>query len=191
MKLLRALFAIVVLCGACLQARADDFQMIVIDPQFTVVDITTTTFTFEFSACDTGQAPSGYVGCFTGENLTGGTITGLQISVPNLIPNLVGPGNQPAGCDTSLSQTFFSSCSTQNLSNGYILTFSGGSIPSGQFLQSVFTIAEQGADPSEFGTMTAVATIANTPEPGSLVLLGTGLLSGGGYLVRRRRASRA
>jgi hypothetical protein len=53
----------------------------------------------------------------------------------------------------------------------------------------VFTIAEQGADPDSFGTMTAEATIANTPEPGSLLLLATGMLSTGRYLIRRRRAS--
>ena len=191
MNFLRVLFATLLVFGTCIRAKADDFQMIVIDPQFTVVDVTTTTFTFQFSACDTGQAPAGYAGCFTGENLTGGTIVGLSISVPNLIPNTTGGGNQPAGCDTTISQTFFTSCSTQNLSNGYILTFSGGNIPSDQFLNSEFTIAEQGADPAEFGTMTATATLASTPEPDSLILLATGMLSTGGYLLRRRRANRS
>lgn len=186
MRLLRALLLLALVCGMRLKARADDFQMIVIDPNFIVEDITTTTFTFQFSACDTGQAPAGYAGCFTGENLTGVPITSLSISVPNLIPNNGTPGFQPAGCDSTNAQSFFSACSAQTLGNGYLLNFSGGSIPSGQFLLSEFTIAEQGADPSEFGTMTAVINNV-TPEPGSLLLLATGMLSSGAYMIRRRR----
>ena len=188
MKLLRGVLVTTLLCGLGHIARADDFQMIVIDPNFTVEDITTTTFNFAFTGCDSGQAPAGYAGCFTGENLTGVPITSLTINVSNLIPNVGAPGVQPAGCDSSISQTFFSACSAQTVGNGYVLNFSGGSIPSGQFLQSEFTIAEQGADPSEFGTMTAVinSVTAVTPEPDSLLLLSTGMLSGAAYLVRRR-----
>jgi hypothetical protein len=184
MKLLCSLFALAILCSFSLHAKADDFQMIVVDPQFSVTDITTPTFTFHFTGCDAGQAPAGYIGCFTGENLTGAPITSLNIEVPHLI------GTQTAGCDALAGGLgFFSSCDPVTENDGYSITFTGGSIPEGPGLKGAFTIAEVGADPADFGTMTGTinGAIGATPEPDSLLLLTTGILSCGAYLVRRRR----
>ena len=184
MKRFRAFLALAVLCSFTLHAKADDFQMIVIDA-YSIQDITTTTFQFSFLPCDVGQAPTGYAGCFSGENLTGTPIRSLTIEVPHLI------GSQTAGCDAFAGGLgFFSTCDPETESDGYTLTFSGGTIPEGPGLKGAFTIAEIGAAPGDFGTMTGTINAA-TPEPDSLVLLSTGLLSTGVYLVRRRRAKLA
>jgi len=66
----------------------------------------------------------------------------------------------------------------------YTLDFSGGvGIAPGV----LFTIAETGADPDAFGDGDyATATLSSVPEPGSVVLLGTGAAFVGVFLVGRR-----
>ncbi|MDP9038767.1 MAG: PEP-CTERM sorting domain-containing protein [Acidobacteriota bacterium] len=177
MKMIRVLLALALVCGFAGRAKADDFQMIVVDPTNSYTDVFTNPFTFTFSACD-AQDPTltGYVGCFVGKNLTGQVIHSLEIFVPNTI------GSQTAGCalsGTGLDLFKDATCGSGPDGVGYELSFTNGTIGIGQF----FTIAEAGADPEDFGTMTGTA---NTPEPGSLWLLSSGLLSSG-YLLRRRR----
>ncbi|GAC1420951.1 MAG: hypothetical protein NVSMB62_15460 [Acidobacteriaceae bacterium] len=197
MKMLRILLVIGLVCGLTHRATADDFQMIVVDPlpSYQVFQITNTSFDFFFIApcISPGQIPSGanYDACFTGQNETGSVLTSLTIAVANNI------GNQTAGCSPSGLNNqqgqpidIFStiSCGPGPGGVGYLLTYSGGNIPTG----GIFTIAEQGATPADFGDVHAAAgTAAATPEPGSLILLSTGMLSAGSYLFggRRRRAA--
>lgn len=188
--------------SAIAKAAPVDFQVVVIDPPPSnlIVPITSNSFTFGFSPCvSPGQVPSGtpYVGCFTGENVTGQTLTSLLLFISS-IPN----GNDTCGFSGTGLDIFPSVlCTVTN--NGYLLYFSGGNIPTAnghapddaEFNRdSVFTIAESGIDPSAFPQVTANFNAVPTPEPDSIVLLSTGLITGGGLIVgnlRRRKIYRS
>ena len=183
MRMLRWLFAIALVCGLNGAAKADDFQMVVIDPLGGAV-ITNASFTFGFTPCDPGEVPGDtagfYVGCFVGENGTGVPITRLHFS----IPPIPGQPTQGAACDPYGSglDLFTASCSTS--ANGFTLDFTGGSIPIGGF----FLVAEHGVAADAFPDVNALANAAaNTPEPGSFWLLSTGTLLGGLFLADWRR----
>lgn len=197
MKILQCLVAFALACGLSSVAKADavDFQMVVIDPPPSnlINPITSDSFTFNFAPCvSPGQIPSGtnFVGCFTGENATGHTLTTLHIFVPFI------PG-QTAGCAPfGGGLDLFTSATCSDTGNGFILDFYGGNIPTSnghspddaEFNRdSVFTIAEAGVDPSAFPQVTA--DFNPVPEPSSLLLLATGTLAGGGMILgdwRRR-----
>lgn len=191
MKILRILPLLALVLGMTHRAKADDFQMIVVDPppSYQVFTITNPSFDFMFIApcVSPGQIPTGasYDACFTGQNETGKTLTSLTITVPNTI------GSQTAGCSPSgltngqgqpLDIFTTISCGPGAGGKGYLLTYSGGDIP----VDGIFTIAEKGATPADFGDVTAVAG-SSVPEPGSLWLLSTGMLSSGCMCVRRLR----
>ena len=179
MKMLHCSIAIALACGLTGMAKADDFQMVVIDPEYSVNIIDTTDFTFSLAPCVApGQVPVGsdYQGCFTGQNETVAALTSLLIEIPALVDD------QTASCALNGGGLdYFSDVSCSTGANGYTLDFTGGDIPIG----SVFTIAEAGADPADFPDQNT--GIANTPEPTSLLLLSTGVLSLGLFSVFRRR----
>jgi hypothetical protein len=186
MKLLRCLFALMLVCALSGMAKADpiDFHMVVVDPPgFDVTDLTTTSATVGFTACDAGQLPSGivgtYVGCDTFENLTGGPLTSLELAFPDT-GALVG---QVASCTPDAGPVNFFTTATCSIVDGFfVLDYSGGSIPEG-FPGGVFTIAEEGVDPSLFPD----GTLTTTPEPSSIWLLSTGALLLGAFFYSRRR----
>jgi hypothetical protein len=202
MRILRYMVAVSLFCGLTAAANAAQvsFQVIVIDPPPSnlIQPITSDSFTFSFAPCvSPGQVPQGtsYVGCFTGENSTGHTLTSLQMFIPT-IPGLgVDCGKSTTGLD------LFATVACTTVQGGYILDFEGGNIPTSighnpddaNFNRdSVFTIAEGGVDPSSFPEVTASFNSpipATTPEPNSLLLLATGLLTGGGLMLgdSRRR----
>jgi hypothetical protein len=109
------------------------------------------------------------------------------------IPGLdVDCGKSTTGLD------LFATVACTTVQGGYILDFEGGNIPTSighnpddaNFNRdSVFTIAEAGVDPSSFPEVTANFNAVATPEPTSLMLLATGVLTGGGLMLgdwRRR-----
>jgi hypothetical protein len=182
MKLLRYLAAIVLMCGLSAVAKADDFQMVVIDPftgPYSINPISTNAFSFGFAECEEpGQVPAGstFDGCFTGQNETGAILTSLQMTIPVF-------DDQTAGCSPSgTGLDLFSdvTCGENSSDTDYILSFSGGSITEGE----IFTVAETGVAPEDFPD---VAVVANAPEPASIWLLATGLLMSGVFFVDWRR----
>lgn len=179
MRILRFLLPIALVCGFGSVAKANDFQMIVIDPTRGVA-VRTTTFVFGFVPCQAGDVPGDttgtYVGCFAGENTTGQIITSLLFEIPPIPGQTAGCAKYGAGLDIFTNVT----CTTNT--DGYLLDFTGGNIGFGGF----FLVAEAGVPPDAFPDVTA---IANAPEPGSLWLLSTGILSSGLFFAdwRRRR----
>jgi hypothetical protein len=199
MKTLRYLLAIGLVCGLTGVAKADDFQMVVVDPLPNPVPILSDSFTATLTPCDPSQLPPSlvgtYLGCFTGRNETGKPITSLDI----LIPVFDYPANSPQSAGCLLSGTgkdLFPSvtCGTTPDGKDYFLDFSGGHIPSVRGCDNeededcgsagIFTIAEAGVPAGSFPILSVVA---NAPEPNSLWLMSTGVLSIGLFGAYRRR----
>jgi hypothetical protein len=195
MRILRYLIAITLFCGLTAAAKAAqvNFQVIVIDPQLkgTPIYSTANPFTITWGSCSTTPAPT-FDGCFTGENATGHSITSLTLFVADV-------QNTASDPCPKLSLSIFSTSECMNTSGGYLLYFTGGSIPSGDGDNdeddeaSIFTIAEDGVShPNDVLKTTATFNSpapATTPEPDSLLLLATGVLTGGGVMLgdwRRR-----
>jgi len=173
MKVLRHLFLVAAVCGLTLSAFADsaDFQANVLDPPFGGTTIDSNTFPVVFSPCVKGTLPAGVHanGCFLGVNDSGNTWTSLDIFFPGTLL-----GGQPVSCSPVASGNIFSeaSCGTDSSGN-YLLTFTDGSIPSGDGFASYFFITEAGeCNLSDFDGGYAVA---NAPEPASAVLMLTGI----------------
>ncbi len=201
MKLLRTLLIAAAVSGMTLSAFGDslDFALNVLDPPpnfpiLNTLDITSAApFNITFGGCPQfiikGTNPTA-TGCFIGLNDTGQTITSLDLSFQNTTnsnPNdfTTVLNGQSVTCDTGNGMSLFGNvteCSPANGPNGfYNMGFDGGSgILNGQ----PFYIAEAGPDPTAFsGTNTG--TIGFAPEPGSFVLLSTGIAMAGLLLKRR------
>jgi hypothetical protein len=191
MKMLRFLFAFVLALGLAAVAKADDFQMVVLDPTYTgtylINPLTNlSTFSVTFTECEEpGQLPSGanFDGCFSFQNDTEANITGLDISVNGLVPG------QTAGCALSgLLDShgdpldIFSDPGCSDLSDGYTLSFEGGTITPGE----IVTLAEKGVDVTvtPFPPTTVTPTV---PEPASISLLSTGVVAAGSLFAQRRK----
>jgi hypothetical protein len=188
MKFLRCLFALMLVCALSGMAKADpiDFHMVVVDPptgfDTTPINSLTPPTTIGFSDCVPGQIPGvadPYEGCASFENSTSSAITSLLL----VFPDTSDLDSQTANCglDPNTSVNDFASV-TCSLTNGnYILNFTDGSIGVG----GLFTVAEDGVDPSDFpdGTLTA----ASAPEPSSIWLMSTGALLLGAFFYSKRR----
>jgi hypothetical protein len=195
MRMLRYLLAIALVSALSGVAKADDFkpgdfQMVVVDPfppASLITQITTDTFQFTLSPCDPSQLfgldPAVYLGCFTGENETSGPLTSLRMLIPvfDFNDELDQPGCSPVAQDIFATV----SCGFTNDNLDYFVDFSGGNIPPGSLAASVFTIAVAGVPPEDFPK--DVTVVANAPEPSSIMLLSTGVLSIGLFGVYRRR----
>lgn len=229
MKMLRYLFAIVLVSGLTNVAKAGPapppgFQMVVVDPTVPldlIQPVYTDDFTLDFpvppspaAGCTTGkdgQLPSGdtgYSACFTGINLTGKPLTSLEIELPTSII-----GSSP-NCSGAITDNYFSnvSCTSTNGGLDELFDFTGGDIVNATFFNSfcyfnpfagptvdcsspaIFTIAIgapgvnldlPGGAASQIDAA-GVTVIANAPEPSSILLMSTGVLSLGLFAAYRR-----
>ena len=204
MKVLRYLLAVVLVCGftAFAHANSVDYEQGVLDPppMHPTPIFGTGPFSITFGACPSGF---NFDGCFEGENLSGTTFKSLELTYPNT-PAL---GGQPVSCNTTLPGSIFTSASCSLSSDGktYVLDFFGGpGLPSCRngdgddngdddhqendgSASCTFIIVENGVDPSSFPTGTGVfSTTVPVPEPGTMMLLSTGISMLGLAGFRRR-----
>lgn len=190
MKLNRSLLFVAAVCGLTLSAFGDplDFRANVLDPpnSYPVTIINSTQFSMGFSACAAGELPNGLTadGCFAAQNDSGQTWTSLDI----IFPDTSALGSQPASCAPDASNNIFGNTSCTLVNGFYILNFFSGSIPSGAGNQSIFFITETGVNPDDFPDGAVVAGVGTVPEPGSVLLLMTGMVLLGFVTAPRLRA---
>jgi hypothetical protein len=190
MKFLRYLLSVVLVCGLASFAHANsvDYEQGVLDPppMHPTPIFGTGPFNITFGACPSGF---NFDGCFEGENVSGQTFKSLELIYPNT-PAL---GGQPVSCNTSLPDSIFTSanCSLTPDGKSYVLDFFGGpGLPSCRrgddedddddgdrgSTNCIFIIFENGVDPSSFPEGTGVfSTTVPVPEPGTMMLLSTGI----------------
>jgi len=157
-------------------ADSMDYHLVVLDPPIPNNPIFSTSFSFSFVPCQQGELPTGVTaeGCFEGTNDSGQAWKSLQLTFA--ATDGIAPGTgQTADCSPAPTNNFFSNanCPANPVNGLFVLTFTGGSIPSGEGPSSTFLIAEDGVDPAAFPTGNA---LANAPEPSSYLLMLTGTL---------------
>lgn len=201
MRNLRNLLAVTLLCALASVAKAApvDFQVVVIDPPslpgFTIIGPSTPQpINVNWGGCALTPAPT-FDQCFVVVNDTGHDITSLSL----FVPNTVNTNSNPCPTFSNASLDLFSLKNCSNTNGGFLLNFGGGVIPSadGDFdfddFDSFFVIAVDitgdGSLPN--ASLAVNSPIIATPEPNSLLLLSTGLLSGGLLLGDWRRRSLA
>jgi hypothetical protein len=183
------------------KAAPIDFRMSVLDGPITGAFIggPGSFGTVDFGNCPKSLTQQGALGCFTGVNDTGGTITGIDLTFDNTVDpsdptNQSSPdflGGQTPNC---LPSTFFTNANSPCLLNGsptdpnaqYILDFSGGT---GIAAGTTFYIAEFDVNPDAFqgGQGSVTVSYAATPEPSSILLFTTGIALFGAFAIRRSR----
>jgi hypothetical protein len=223
MRMLPSLLALAMVAAVPGVAKADlftpgDFAAVVIDPLPAASEITlipTTSFVVTLSSCHADQlfglSTADFVGCFTGMNVSGQTLTSLQMEFPAiyLSGNVLDLPNCPTvsqGIFTTLHCDFTDSSKTE-----YLLQFSGGSgIPTAPGIggdcdhdndggrrlnnddiacdaNSIFTIAIGGIPFRDLPQNFTVNANTVTPEPASIWLMTTGAMSVGLFAAFRRR----
>ncbi len=199
MKFSCRLFVVALVCGLTGLAKADtvDFRMSVLDGPITGAFITDTTpFQVAFGNCPTNLSNAGALGCFTGVNDTGGSITSIDLTFDNTVSatnptdyfnflNGQTPNCVPSTFFTNANSPCFLSGAPNDPSSKYILDFAGGP---GIAAGTTFYIAEYDASPNAFqGGMGTVTISADAPEPSSILLLSTGVLVLGLFFARQQR----
>jgi hypothetical protein len=224
MRMLRFVCAMALVCGVCAVAKAQDFASVVIDPQPTISEITLITspvfVVSSLAPCQANQldglSTSTFIGCFTGLNVSGQTLTSLQIDFPAIY--LPGHVLDLPNCPDETQDIFaFSGIScgfTDSSDTEYSLTFTDPIHPivsaphdgdcdndgdGGKGLNSddiscdgssIFTLAigfPGEPDANSSDLPTDFTVVANTPEPNSFWLMSTGVLSIGLFGAYRRR----
>ncbi len=199
MRVSTGLFVIALAAGLTGVAKADsvDFRMSVLDGPITGAFITDTTpFQVAFGNCPAALTNAGALGCFTGVNDTGLTISSLDLTFDNTVSasdptdffnflNGQTPNCVPSTFFSNVNSPCYLSGPSDSSSSTYVLDFAGGT---GISAGTTFYIAEYDASPNAFqGGMGTVTLSGETPEPSSILLLFTGILLIGFYVARNRR----
>jgi hypothetical protein len=204
MKVLHAVFAIILLCGFTSLAKADgiDYRMNVLDPplgsappSYPLYTIFSQPFDVVFNLCIAGELPPGSIlqsgeGCFSAVNDTGAPLTSLEI----VFTDSDGAAGQTPNCtfdSTNNTMNIFSSPSCNEVNGYFVNIFQGnvgtpGAIANGES----FVITEVGVPVDQFPANAAIVPLGfvpPTPEPSSIVLLSTGVLMFGFVCVKRRK----
>jgi len=213
MRILRHLLAMAMVASLSGVAKGDtfvpgDFAAVVIDPLPNPNEITlilNQSFTVSLAPCQADQldglSTADFVGCFTGLNNSGADLKSLSMQFPAIfLGNVLDLPNcplEPQNIFTSISCGFTDSTDTE-----YVLNFSGGDIPSfGQGPDcppsssgieaceedSLFTIAIGGIPFNTVPQNFTAQANAVSPEPSSIWLISTGVLSIGMFVAFRRR----
>lgn len=169
---------------------AHALNMNILDPGPGGELLTSNTFDVSFASCSDYSSPSAPVsadGCFEGVNATGLIPGNPAQTWTSLVLTFVDPtdvlGMNDITCGVlGSSFSIFGSSSCTETGDTYTLSFSSGSIAPGQS----FFIEEDGISADEFPEGTAVAGVG-TPEPGSGLLLATGLAMFGMVAFAQRR----
>ncbi len=186
MQRLRYGFLLALLCLCFRDANA--YRANVLDPPAASGSVVThietgDQFSVTFDPCQANELPGGNTGdgCFAIFNRSGDTWTSLTLTAPNN----AALGGQGVACNTDPNSLAYSSssCNYDPVAGLYTLFFNNGAFPSGT--ANTLFIVETGIRYDQFPTLGAVAGTTVTPEPGSALLLGTGLC-GVALLVRRR-----
>lgn len=176
MKVLSVIFTVVLMCIFVRPAKA--YQMIVIDPGTEYTHITSSSTAVPIQACPDPSDPSdplyGYMSCAYGTNYLTTTITSANVFVPD---NPDGPGE----CGTTSTSGVTCNAVDDPADGGYIFTFTGLKVTEYNSLILALTVPQD-----ELPADLTLTINAATPEPESLTLLATGLLSGATVLRRRR-----
>jgi hypothetical protein len=194
MTRIRFLLLMALICGTTGLAKA--YRINVLDPAYTTTPFSSQPFSVSFDACQFGQLgnaqPTAGQFCFTGQNQTSAPLTTLEI----VLPNTGALFGQTPVCDVVTGVSLFTGATCGIYGSNQVLFFSGLNISNSNIqFANVFTILIEdlpagttAADiPQANGTFPPALVIpTSVPEPGSIVMLSTGLLVGGFFLLKRR-----
>jgi hypothetical protein len=199
-SLFRVLFVLALICGFAPHAKASDFHVQVLDPNICLahssvclvldpsapIDVSLSANVCQIVGVPNLPSNPNTYGCAVLFNLElpPQDITELTLSFSGL-------DGLTFECDTTadgnVGSIFSNSSCGQTAPGSDTFSFFNGSLP---FLGEAI-IYENGVDPDLFVDGTAAVNqapfVAETPEPASLLLLSTGVMMAGLYLVKQRR----